>query len=205
MLNLRKANLQLHVLQLLWQFKSVNNKRQGYCLTRIGSGINVVPAVTKVIVDTVQAKDQFNTDHFSLNSWYIIIISSSCRAISTDIPDPLSPPLPIVYLFQQVIRATPCILKELLYAVRPGRPALAPPYEGVHRSTSLMSSKEYFANSGPTCKDSKRLENNAHVLGLANFEELDTIYQKCRNTKRLWNCEKFFFPCLKIFRNFSCL
>ena len=43
------------------------------------------------------------------------IISSSCRAISTDIPDPFSLPLPIVHLFQQVLRTTPRILSELLY------------------------------------------------------------------------------------------
>ena len=41
--------------------------------------------------------------------------SSSCRAISTDIPDPLSPLLPIVHCFLQVLRATPRILTELLY------------------------------------------------------------------------------------------
>ena len=41
--------------------------------------------------------------------------SSSCRAISTDIPDPFSPPLPITHRFWQVLRATPHILTELLY------------------------------------------------------------------------------------------
>ena len=41
--------------------------------------------------------------------------SSSCRATSTDIPDPLSPLHPIVHHFWQVLRATPQILTELLY------------------------------------------------------------------------------------------
>ena len=41
--------------------------------------------------------------------------SSSCRAASTDIPDPLSPLLPIVHRFWQVFRATSRILTELLY------------------------------------------------------------------------------------------
>ena len=41
--------------------------------------------------------------------------SSSCHAISTDIPDPLSPPLPIVHCFRQVFRATSRIDTELLY------------------------------------------------------------------------------------------
>ena len=46
---------------------------------------------------------------------YIDIKSSSCHAISTDIPDPLSPHLPIVQCFQQILRATSCIGTELLY------------------------------------------------------------------------------------------
>ena len=41
--------------------------------------------------------------------------SSSRRAISTDIPDPLSPHLPIIHSFRQVFRATSCISAELLY------------------------------------------------------------------------------------------
>ena len=41
--------------------------------------------------------------------------SSSRRAIGTDIPDPFSLPLPIVYRFRQVLRATPRIRTELLY------------------------------------------------------------------------------------------
>ena len=41
--------------------------------------------------------------------------SSSGRAASTDIPDPLSPLLPIVHRFWQVFKATSRILTELLY------------------------------------------------------------------------------------------
>ena len=41
--------------------------------------------------------------------------SSLCRAASTDIPDPLSPLLPIVHRFWLVFRATSVILTELLY------------------------------------------------------------------------------------------
>ena len=41
-------------------------------------------------------------------------VSSSC-AISTDISDPFSPPLPIVHRFRQVLRATPRILTKQLY------------------------------------------------------------------------------------------
>ena len=47
--------------------------------------------------------------HFNIYI-YIYIYISSCRAASTDIPDPLSPPLPIVYRFWQVFRATSRIL-----------------------------------------------------------------------------------------------
>ena len=48
---------------------------------------------------------------------YIYISSSwsSCCAASTDIPDPLSPLLPIVHRLWQVFRATSRILTELLY------------------------------------------------------------------------------------------
>ena len=42
-------------------------------------------------------------------------VSSSCRAASTDIPDPLSPLLPIIHRLWQVFRATSRILTEVLY------------------------------------------------------------------------------------------
>ena len=35
---------------------------------------------------------------------------SSCRAASTDIPDPLSPLLPIIHRLRQVFRVTSCVL-----------------------------------------------------------------------------------------------
>ena len=41
--------------------------------------------------------------------------SSSYRAISTDIPDPLSPHFPIVYYFRQILRATSRMGTDLLY------------------------------------------------------------------------------------------
>ena len=73
---------------------------------------------------------------------YIINISSSssCRAASTDIPDPLSPLLPIVHRLWQVFRATSRILTELLYVCSSWSFCFARPYVGVHRSTSLMTS-----------------------------------------------------------------
>ena len=44
----------------------------------------------------------------------ISISSSSCCTISTDIPDPFSPPLPIVHFFWQFLRTTSRIGIELL-------------------------------------------------------------------------------------------
>ena len=41
---------------------------------------------------------------------YISSSSSSCRAASTDIPDPLSPLLPIIHRLRQVFRVTSCVL-----------------------------------------------------------------------------------------------
>ena len=63
--------------------------------------------------------------HIILVYWYNLLLvilcwiwlsmsSSSCCAISTDLPDPLSPPLPIVHCFQRIFRATPHIGTELL-------------------------------------------------------------------------------------------
>ena len=41
--------------------------------------------------------------------------SPSCRTISTDIPEPFSPPFSIVHCFRQVFRATSHIGRELLH------------------------------------------------------------------------------------------
>ena len=41
---------------------------------------------------------------------YLPRSSASCRAASTDIPDPLSPLLPIIHRFWQVIKVTSCVL-----------------------------------------------------------------------------------------------
>ena len=65
--------------------------------------------------------------------------SSSCRAASTDIPDPLSPLLLIIHRFWQVFRTPPVSLHSCCMYVRAGRPAFVWPYAGVYRSTSLMS------------------------------------------------------------------
>ena len=46
---------------------------------------------------------------------YIYIYISLCHTITTDISDPLSPHLPIVHYFRQILRATSYIGTELLY------------------------------------------------------------------------------------------
>ena len=50
--------------------------------------------------------------------------SSSCHAISTDIPDHFWPPLQIVHRFRQVFRATSCIYTKLLYVGSSWSPCL---------------------------------------------------------------------------------
>ena len=54
-------------------------------------------------------------DYLMPNPIYINISSSPCDANSTDIPDTLSPPLPIVHGVRQVFGATSRIYTELLY------------------------------------------------------------------------------------------
>ena len=66
--------------------------------------------------------------------------SSSCRATSTDIPDPLSP-LSLSFIASgRSSGLHPVSSHNCCMYVLAGCPALARPYVGVHRSTSLMSS-----------------------------------------------------------------
>ena len=74
------------------------------------------------------------------NHFSFLTSSSSCRANSTDITDPLSPPLPIVHCFRQVFRATSHIGTELLYIGSSWSSCLCSTmWKGPH-NTSLMSS-----------------------------------------------------------------
>ena len=74
--------------------------------------------------------------------------SSSCRAASTDITDPLSPLLPIASGMSSGL--DPVSSHSCRLYVRTGRPAFARPYAGGHRSTSLMSSSLLFQQC-PAC------------------------------------------------------
>ena len=76
--------------------------------------------------------------------------SSSCRAGSMDIPDPLSPLFPIVHRSRQVLRQHPVSSHSCWIYVRAGRPDFARPCVGVHKSTSLMSSS-LFLQQCPAC------------------------------------------------------
>ena len=71
---------------------------------------------------------------------YLSSSSSSCRAASTDIPDPLSPRLPIIHRLWQVFRVISVSSHSCCMYVRAGRPAFDWPYAGVHRNTSLTIS-----------------------------------------------------------------
>ena len=54
--------------------------------------------------------------YITVNKLFVsIVISSSCRTTSMDIPDPFSPPFSIVHCFRLVFKATSCISTELLY------------------------------------------------------------------------------------------
>ena len=90
--------------------------------------------------------------------------SSSCRAASTDIHDPLSLFLPIVHRFWQVFRATSSTSQSCCMYVRAGRPAFVRPYEGVHRSTSLMSSFLLLQKFNRRSNHTKDLKNGIWYL-----------------------------------------
>ena len=72
--------------------------------------------------------------------------SSSSRATSTDIPDPLSP-----FIASGRSSGLHSVSSQSCWMyVRAGRPAFARPYVGVHKSTSLMSSPLLFQQC-PAC------------------------------------------------------
>ena len=105
---------------------------------------------TKTIIISV-----WNVSHFIAKftfhiEWPLSSSSSSCHAINADIPGPLSPSLSIVHCFWLVFGAASRIATDLLYVVLAGCPSFVRPCEGVHRSTSLMSSSRLLQQS-PAC------------------------------------------------------
>ena len=85
---------------------------------------------------------------FKYSYWMVTILfikyssssSSSCRAGSTDIPDPLSPLFSIVHCLRQVFWTTSRILTQLLNVYSCWSSCFCTAMRGVHNSTSLMSS-----------------------------------------------------------------
>ena len=82
--------------------------------------------------------------------------SSSCQAISMDIPDPL-PPLRIIHCFRQVLRATYHIGTELLYVCSSWSSCLG---TSMWRGPREYITYELFPTS-PTV---------SHMSGLSNFD-----------------------------------
>ena len=71
----------------------------------------------------------------------IVSSSSSCRTASTDIPDPLSPLLPIIFIASgRSSGLHPVSAHSCCMYVRDGRPTFAWPYARVRRNSSLKSS-----------------------------------------------------------------
>ena len=95
---------------------------------------------------------------FSSNEIVFIYTSpSSFRAISTDILDPFSPPIPIVHCFRQVFRVTSCINTDLLYVCSSWSPCLC--------STMWRGPQEYIAYElVPTSPAASRMS------GLSTFD-----------------------------------
>uniref|UniRef100_A0A5S6QCD8 RNase H domain-containing protein n=1 Tax=Trichuris muris TaxID=70415 RepID=A0A5S6QCD8_TRIMR len=52
-IDLNKAYLQLHVDQSFWPYQSVIFNGRRYCLTRLGFGLNVAPAIMKAVINHV--------------------------------------------------------------------------------------------------------------------------------------------------------
>ena len=56
-LDLRTAYMQIHVHESLWPYQTVLFRGRRYCLTRLGFGLNVAPAVMKTVLAAVLDKD----------------------------------------------------------------------------------------------------------------------------------------------------
>ena len=67
------------------------------------------------------------------------VLSSLCHTISTDIPDPLSPPSLSSVALGRLSGLYTVSTQSCCMQVRAGHPAFARRCEGVHKSTSLMS------------------------------------------------------------------
>lgn len=57
-IDLRKAYLQIHVIEHLWKFQVVQFNGKNYCLTRLGFRLNVAPKIMCSIVNKVLSMDE---------------------------------------------------------------------------------------------------------------------------------------------------
>ena len=96
-------------------FRPINFCHNGeYPRCSKGSMVKKLPSPPRLHTSRLQyASFNIKSKWYQDAKWYVMnkSSSSSCRATSTDILDPLS----IVHRFWQVLRAISCILTELLY------------------------------------------------------------------------------------------
>ena len=79
-------------------------------LTETGYFMYDVNRLVMILLCKCIENHEWNCQEFMQAYIYIYISSSSCRATSTDIPDPLSPRLPIIHRLWQVFRVTSRII-----------------------------------------------------------------------------------------------
>ena len=58
LLDLRRAYLQIRVLETLWPYQTVKIDGKRYCLTHLGFGLNVAPLIMKAIVSAVLLQEE---------------------------------------------------------------------------------------------------------------------------------------------------
>ena len=80
-LDLKDAYMQIRVHENLWPFQTVIVRGRRYCLTRLGFGINVAPAVMKAVLTTVLGED---VDVQRAASPYVDDIYIDNSVVSTD-------------------------------------------------------------------------------------------------------------------------
>ena len=106
--------LKVYFYMLLWKGNPIYlNKKMYHTLHNILSPVNTAYCYnlqyaikhnqTKSYIFDIYAKSDLA---FNNKQWLISSSSSSCRPAGTDIPDPLSPLLPIVHRLWEVFRAT---------------------------------------------------------------------------------------------------
>ena len=98
---------------------------------------------------------------------YISSSSSSCRAGSTDIPDPLSPLLPIVHRPRQVFRTTSCILTQLLNVCSCWSSCLCTAMCGGHIDTTIWV---HYMDANKTAGEEARRQ--LHKNAACNLEQV---------------------------------